>query len=61
MSIVIEVIDESAYWLEFVTDEKLLAHKRVLSLLNEAHELTKIFVSARKTIQIGKLKTINHK
>ena len=57
MSIVIEELDESAYWLEFVIDEKLLSAKRVLSLLNEATELTKIFVSARKTMQAGKLKS----
>ena len=56
MSIVIEELDESAYWLEFVIDEKLLPAKRVLPLLNEGTELTKIFVSARKTMQIGKLK-----
>jgi len=61
MSIVIEELDESAYWLEFVIDEKLLASKRVMPLLNEANELTKIFVAARKTIQIGKFKIINHK
>jgi four helix bundle protein len=57
MSIVIEETDESAYWLEFIIDEKLLIEKRVLPLLNEAYELTKIFVSARKTIQRGKLKS----
>ncbi|MGA2092146.1 MAG: four helix bundle protein [Sedimentisphaerales bacterium] len=57
MSIVIEETDESAYWLEFVIDEKLMAEKRVLPLLNEGCELTKIFVSARKTIQWGKLKS----
>jgi four helix bundle protein len=57
MSIVIEELDESAYWLEFVIDEKLLPVKRVLPLLDEATELTKIFVSARKTMQAGKLKS----
>jgi len=57
MSIVIEELDESAYWLEFVIDERLLPAKRVLPLLNEANELTKIFVSARKTMQAGKLKS----
>jgi four helix bundle protein len=57
MSIVIEELDESAYWLEFVIDERLLPVKRVLPLLNEANELTKIFVSARKTMQAGKLKS----
>jgi hypothetical protein len=34
--------------------EKLLVAKRVLPLLGEANELTKIFVSARKTIQVSK-------
>ncbi len=57
MSIVIEELDESAYWLEFIIDEKLLVAKRILPLLNEANELTKIFVSARKTIRWGKLKS----
>jgi four helix bundle protein len=57
MSIVVEELDESAYWLEFVIDEKLLSAKRVTPLLSEATELTKIFVSARKTIQAGKLKS----
>ncbi len=61
MSIVIEELDESAYWLEFVIDEKLLTAKRVMPLLSEADELTKIFVSARKTIQVGRLKIINRK
>ncbi|MGA2172900.1 MAG: four helix bundle protein [Sedimentisphaerales bacterium] len=61
MSIVIEELDESAYWLEFVIDEKLLAANRISPLLSEADELTKIFVSARKTIQARKLKIINNK
>ena len=58
IGIVIEELDESAYWLEFVIDEKLLPAKRVFSLLNEANELTKIFVSARKTIKLGKIENI---
>ena len=57
MSIVVEEIDESAYWLEFVIDEKLLVERRVLPLLDEACELTKIFISARKTMQPGRLKS----
>ncbi len=51
ISIVIEESDESEFWLEFVTDEKLIQKKRVLPLFNEAHELTSIFVSTRKTAQ----------
>ena len=51
ISIVIEESDESEFWLEFVIDEKLIQKKRVLPLFTEAHELTSIFVSTRKTAQ----------
>ena len=51
ISIVIEESDESEFWLEFVIDEKLIQKKRILPLFNEAHELTSIFVSTRKTAQ----------
>ena len=36
ISIVIEEADESAFWLEFIIDEKLLKTERVLDLLKEA-------------------------
>jgi four helix bundle protein len=51
ISIVIEESDESEFWLEFVIDEKIIQKKRILPLFNEAHELTSIFVSTRKTAQ----------
>ena len=56
LSIVVEEIDESCFWLEFVVDEKLLDSKRVDLLLQEARELTCIFVSSRKTTRDGKSK-----
>lgn len=49
LSIVIEEVDESCFWLEFIIDEKLLAEKRVAPLLGEGGELTRIFVKSRKT------------
>ena len=49
LSIVVEEIDESAFWLEFILDEDLIKKENVISLLNEAQELTKIFISSRKT------------
>jgi four helix bundle protein len=49
MSIVTEEADESAFWLQFIIDEALLARPRVVPLMNEADELTRIFVSGRKT------------
>ena len=56
ISIVIEEADESEFWLEFVMDEKLMGRKKVLPLFNEAHELTSIFVTTRKTAQRKKNK-----
>jgi len=49
LSIVLEETDESAFWLEFIIDEKLLKKELVEPLLKEAEELTAIFVSSRKT------------
>ncbi len=51
LSIVAKEVDESAFWLEFVIDEKLLREKAVVPLLKEAEELTKIFVKSRKTVK----------
>ena len=49
LSIVIEEVDESEFWLEFVADENLLGSEKVQVLINEAHELTSIFISSRIT------------
>jgi len=49
LSIVIEEIDESSFWLDFIIDEKLLEKKKVNSLLSESKELTAIFIASRKT------------
>lgn len=49
ISIVVEEADESYFWLEYIIDEKLLDRVKVESLLNEANELTSIFIASRKT------------
>jgi len=54
ISIVIEESDESEFWLEFVMDEKLMERKKVLPLFNEAHELSSIFITTRRTAQKNK-------
>ncbi|OFX56323.1 MAG: hypothetical protein A2066_13075 [Bacteroidetes bacterium GWB2_41_8] len=51
LSIVIEEADESWFWLEFATDEKLLNESISLLLTKEAAELCSIFISSRKSIQ----------
>ena len=49
ISIVIEEVDESAFWLEFIIDEELIKRELVVPLLNEANELKAIFITSRKT------------
>ena len=49
LSIVIEEVDESCFWMEFIIDEELLAKKRVTPLLGEGYEMRRIFISARHT------------
>ena len=51
LSIVIEEMDESVFWLEFIFDEALLKEERIAPLLREANELKAIFVASRKTAQ----------
>jgi len=49
ISIVLEETDETAFWLEFIIDEKLLKKNQVEPLQREAEELTAIFAASRKT------------
>ncbi|MHC4238004.1 MAG: four helix bundle protein [Planctomycetota bacterium] len=49
LSIVVEEVDETLFWLEIIIEEKLLPKQKVESLMQEADELTAIFISARKT------------
>jgi len=49
-SVVEEEADESAFWLELVTDHGLISSDKVAALLREAGELTAIMVASRKTI-----------
>jgi len=49
LSIVIEEVDESYFWLEFIVAEELLEEKRVVPLLTEGKELSSIFIKSRKT------------
>lgn len=51
ISIVIEEVDETSFWLEFIIDEQLMKKELVEPLLKESNELTAIFVASRKTLQ----------
>jgi four helix bundle protein len=54
LSIVLEEIDEAAFWLEFIIDEGLLKSNQVMPLQKEAQELTAIFFPSRKTARENK-------
>ncbi len=54
ISIVLEEIDESAFWLEFIKDEKLSKNESLSSLIDEANELKAIFYASRKTARSNK-------
>jgi four helix bundle protein len=42
-----EEADESVYWMEVIIEGELLKRRQVVSLMNEAEELTKIFARSR--------------
>ncbi len=56
ISIVLEEIDESAFWLEFSSDEKLLEKATIDPIFIEAKELKAIFYASRKTARLNSLK-----
>jgi hypothetical protein len=49
MGIVIEEADETHFWLELVISSEIVAAAKMDSLLDEADQLTAIFVAARET------------
>lgn len=60
ISIVIEEVDESAYWLDFIYENKILNNDLLIFLRKEAKELTAIFNSSRKTAKANINKTSNN-
>ena len=45
----LQELEETAYWLELLEEAKLANHASTHELLDEAEELTSIFVSSAKT------------
>ncbi len=60
LSIVIEEVDEVAFWLEFIVDENMLPKEFCATLFKEASELTAIFVASRKTASLRTTKPIEN-
>jgi four helix bundle protein len=57
LSVVEEEADESAFWLELISDHGLLSPAKVAALHQEADELTAIMVSSRRTLAKRTLKS----
>ena len=49
LSIVIEEADECIFWIEFLVEENILREGTYEAILQEARELTSIFIASRKT------------
>jgi four helix bundle protein len=57
LEIVIEEADESMYWLEVITEAKLITANITGPLLKEANELVSIFVATVKTVKTNNQKS----
>lgn len=57
MKIIVEEADESLYWLEIISETKMIQAEQLSTLLTEANELTSIFVSSLKTINHNNLRS----
>jgi four helix bundle protein len=51
MGVVLEEIDETVFWLEFLVDTRTIARNRMTPLLQEANELVLIFSASKRTAQ----------
>jgi len=49
LSIVVEEMDETLFWLELIAELGLVKPKRLAAITDEANQLTAIFVASRKT------------
>ena len=50
----LQELDETAYWLELISDATLLAPERLQPLLDETNELTSMMVTAVKKLKARK-------
>ncbi|MGC2448858.1 MAG: four helix bundle protein [Candidatus Sulfotelmatobacter sp.] len=60
LSIVIEETDESAFWLELLVDDGLVASPKLKELQSEANQLVAIFNASRTTAKKGVQSAINN-
>jgi len=53
IGVVVEEADESLFWLELISDLKLVSQERLKNLLDEAQQLTASFTAAQSTAKRG--------
>ncbi len=54
LGIVIEEADETAFWLEMISERAIVNYSLLQQLLNEANELVAVMTTSRKTAESGK-------
>jgi len=54
LGIVLQEVDETAYWPELLVEAEIMPQARVAGLMNEANELIAIFVSSLKIAKKGR-------
>ena len=54
LGVVLEEADESAYWLEIISETKILEPVRLTKLISEANEIIAMLVSSVKTVKLSK-------
>ncbi len=47
----LQEVDETSYWLELLVESEIVSLRRLQSLMKEADELTRIFVTSVKNIK----------
>ena len=60
LSIDIEEVDETAFWLELPTEANLVGSDRLQDLISETNQLPAIFATSRQTAKKGVKSTINN-
>ena len=60
LGVVIEEADESAFWLELLSDAQLVPQAKLKDLHSEANQLIAIFNASRMTAKQGLQSTINN-
>jgi len=53
LGVVVEEADETVFWLELLTDSRIVSPKKMREILNEANQLMLIFSASRRTARDG--------